>query len=290
MLRFINYSLKKTMTNRDRSSGWQHAKISGHLNEDSIFDLINVNDQIKERLLNCSGYTHTRLLKAYSDGIHGKKVDSVFNLKTTPKTDIKVQVKDKYVNISLKKSRGGQVFLISVDRFIEGFEIQYNKLIPNEVKYAISLYWGSHPDVHSIVRNVNSEFINYELRKHRLVASTLKKYDSNLYHILINWFAENASEIFDFCFSKGLAKYEEDWADIIWYKNQFEENDIDAMFNINEILAKIPNEAEFGKTNGGSTIQLPFGFVQWHSPTKRIPGLMQFHHSFDKLIELCNFY
>ena len=30
-----------------------------------------------------------------------------------------------------------------------------------------------------------------------------------------------------------------------------------------------------GKTLGGTTIQLPFGFVQWHQ------GQIQFHHNLD---------
>lgn len=33
----------------------------------------------------------------------------------------------------------------------------------------------------------------------------------------------------------------------------------------------------YGYKNGGTTIQLPFGFVQWHQSS------MQFHHSFDKI-------
>ena len=33
----------------------------------------------------------------------------------------------------------------------------------------------------------------------------------------------------------------------------------------------------YGNTLGGSTIQLPFGFVQWHQHS------MQFHHNFEKI-------
>ena len=40
---------------------------------------------------------------------------------------------------------------------------------------------------------------------------------------------------------------------------------------------------EYGNVGGGTTIQLPFGFVQWHSPTKKIPGDMQFHHNHEKI-------
>ena len=36
-------------------------------------------------------------------------------------------------------------------------------------------------------------------------------------------------------------------------------------------------ETFFGTTNGGTTIQLPFGFVQWHQHQ------MQFHHNYYKI-------
>lgn len=34
---------------------------------------------------------------------------------------------------------------------------------------------------------------------------------------------------------------------------------------------------------GGTTIQMAFGFVQWHSPQKTIPGCIQFHHNYNKI-------
>ena len=73
---------------------------------------------------------------------------------------------------------------------------------------------------------------------------------------------------------------------MIWYVNELDENDMDDMFHVNDIKASLRPTAEYGTRTGGSTIQLPFGFVQWHSPTKVIPGCMQFHHSFEKIKEL----
>ncbi len=73
---------------------------------------------------------------------------------------------------------------------------------------------------------------------------------------------------------------------VLWYKNELSENDLDDLFLIDEIKKKLPKNAEFGNRNGGTTIQLPFGFVQWHSPTKVIPGSIQFHHNYIKIKEL----
>jgi len=86
------------------------------------------------------------------------------------------------LNVSIKKDTGGQVFLIGIDRFIEGFEIQYKKSIPSDVKRALSLYFGSADDTLDIVNTYASENKNLETRKHRLVAETLKAYDKNLYN------------------------------------------------------------------------------------------------------------
>ena len=63
------------------------------------------------------------------------------------------------------------------------------------------------------------------------------------------------------------------------------EFDFDTMINIAEAQNAFLLPAVYGPRNGGSTIQLPFGFVQWHSPRKIIPGNIQFHHDYDKIIK-----
>ena len=64
-----------------------------------------------------------------------------------------MKVSKKLEGISLKKDDCGQVFLIGIDRFIHGFELQYQKIIPAEVKRAIQLYFGSANDVLAILRS-----------------------------------------------------------------------------------------------------------------------------------------
>ena len=190
------------------------------------------------------------------------------------------------INISIKKSAGGQVFLIGVNRFIEGFEKQFKKAIPVNVKRAISLYWGTASDTKTIAEEYGGANKAYELRKHRIVKETLDRYDSSLSKALIDWFNDSILEIFDFCFSMGLATNESDWANVIWYRNELAENDMDDLYYIEDIKKKLTQTAEYGNKTGGSTIQLPFGFVQWHSPRKIIPGCMQFHHSYEKIKKL----
>lgn len=275
------------MSERNRAQGWQHAKLSGHENE-ALVEAITRNDSVlQERILAC-GKKQGAIVKSIDfGGLKETDVPCVLGGRTKSKSDMHLYLDDgSSINISIKKSPGGQVFLIGVDRFIDGFEKQFNKTIPAAVKRAISLYWGTADDTKAIVEAYGTKNKAYELRKHRLVRETLERYDANLAKVLLGWFNDNMSEIFAFCFSTGLAANKSDWATVIWYRNELKENDMDDLFYIDDIKAKLKKSAEYGTVTGGSTIQLPFGFVQWHSPTKVIPGCMQFHHSYSKIKEL----
>lgn len=276
-----------TITHRNRAAGWQHAKRSGHENEKLLNNLVCSDLDIQKRLLKAVHKENLSIVNIEIGGLNETDVPSVFHDKTKSKTDMHLYLSDgTRINVSIKKSTGGQVYLISADRFIRGFEAQYSVKIPDIVKRAISLYWGAADDTIDIVNQYASKNKAYEIKKHRLVANTLFAYNKNLALALIDWFNHAMPCIFDFCFSRGLAYNSEDWADIVWYRNELHENNVDEMFNISDIGNSIPQSAEYGSRTGGSTIQLPFGFVQWHSPTKKIPGDMQFHHSFEKLFAL----
>ena len=61
----------------------------------------------------------------------------------------------------------------------------------------------------------------------------------------------------------------------------------DELYDISKICSRIQTLTNakadvvyYGNTLGGSTIQLPFGFVQWHQNS------MQFHHNFEKIQKL----
>ena len=272
---------------RNRAEGWQHAKLTGHQNEQLIAELTENNALVRQRLLSCAHLSGVSIERVEYGGLCETDVDCILGGKTKSKTDMWLHLSNgKRLNVSIKKDEGGQVFLIGIDRFINGFELQYGKVIPDDVRRAISLYFGSASDTIDIVEHYGGRNKNLELRKHRLVADTLKAYDSALYYRLLQWFNENIFELFDFCFARGLASDSEDWAQIVWYKNMVGENQFDKMIYLPDLRGHIPPTSEYGTRNGGSTIQLPFGFVQWHSPRKVIPGNLQFHHTFSKVEEL----
>lgn len=275
------------MPDRNRSEGWKHAKLTGHENEALLEAIVENDGELQNRILACGGFTGKKVESVDFGGLKEKDVDCILGGKTKSKSDMHLYLNDGHqINVSIKKSAGGQVFLIGIDRFIEGFEAQFHKRIPSHVKRAISLFWGTAEDTIDIASKYGNRNKAYELRKHRLVEETLRAYDSELSAALLCWFNDNIKEIFFFCFSSGLAANRNEWADIVWYRNELKENDMDDMFNVNEVMTKILPTAEYGNRTGGSTIQLPFGFVQWHSPMKVIPGCMQFHHSFEKICDL----
>ena len=276
------------MHHRNRAEGWQHAKITGHSNEELCAFLLKENLEVQKRFLNCLGLKNEKVEEVKTGALHEHDVPSILGDKTKAKPDLYVTLSSgNIIGVSLKKSLSGQVFLISVDRFIQGFEAAYDE-IPDIVKQGIKLFWGGHPDIIKIANKINGKYIDYELRKKRLVHDTIAKYNPDIDSSLINWFRDNVTKIFEFCFTKGLASEPKDWAHIIWYKNMVDPDVcVDTFLTLDTIRTKISTDKiVYGTRTGGSTILLPFGFVQWHDPGNKGNNNLQFHHKYKKLIKL----
>lgn len=274
-------------TGRNRSEGWTHAKISGHENEEDVEQLIQHYDfrkHLEARL------RIPPIVQATVGGICETDVPSVLGDLTKSKTDLKLVLEDgRTVNVSIKKSWGGQVYLIGVDRFIAGFEKHFNKTIPDDVKEALHLFFFGHPNIESILQDPNitgdlsAKALHYVKKRSRLTETLLRRYNSGMADSLLAWFDENKGHLADFCFSKGLAANKEDWADYVWYINLLGEDDFDDIYPIKEIVDAVDSSSDkvfYGNRRGGTTIQLPFGFVQWHLEQ------IQFHHGLGKLFEI----
>lgn len=240
-----------------RSQSWSNAKKTGHLNE------VNVCQELGE------GFSTSNL-----------KVESIFGDKTTPKTDIYGNP-----NSSLKKSLKGQTHMNLVPRWIEGFELIYGK-IPVNVKKVFLILFGGYELIDEILLSQkyvhpNPKVRAAELRRKTLTIETLEKYDSNSLVEFISWMEDNICKVAEIIFKRGWAKKSEDWASVLWYKNSLGENLIDQKFNIEELISKCRGQKVIkGVKNGGTTIQLPFGHLQYHQ------GGLQFHHNFEKISQL----
>ena len=273
-------------TQRDRATGWQHAKLSGHKNEKCVEELF-ANEEFKKNFSQRLGIGN--IVEATVGGLCEKDVECVLGGVTKSKTDLVLRTEDgKRVNISIKKSWGGQVYLISVDRFIEGYEKQFSTAIPDDIKDSLYLYFYGHNMTKELLKRADivadeaDNIVKYQHRKERLVWQSLVNYDSEKANRFLSWFKENIDNIADFCFSKGLAKNKSDWADYVWYINLVGEEEFDSIFSISEIKEYVLNNKDSitpSTRYGGSTIWLPFGFVQWHQKQ------MQFHHSYSLLYE-----
>lgn len=279
------------MTKRNRSGGWKYAKRSGHKNEDRAASDLENNVEEQKRLLKLINRESCQIVRVFAGGIHENDVPCILGDRPTKsKSDIDVFLNNgEFYGVSVKKSFSGQVYLIKLKRFIEGFETIYGVKIPEAVKNAMHLFWGdiSPDEIKKIVTEYSSAYNEYEISKNRIVGEVLEKYNANYYELLLSWFQNNITDIFDFCFSRGLASRPQDWATIIWYKNEIHGNHLDHFFLTKDLEKVIGNfEVSYGKINGQTTIQLPFGFVQWHSPKNTIPGNMQFHHKYDKILAL----
>lgn len=278
------------MENRNRAEGWQYAKISGHENEYRVSKLLKEDKIYSDSILKKMDRYGNSIVNIKYGGLHEENVISIFDDFTKSKTDLSLYLNnEERINISLKKSEGGQVFLISKERFIRGFEFQFNTKIPELVKKGIYLFWSgkNNPSLKNIINSYGTNFKNYEERKNRLTASTLYNYNPIIYEELLSWFKENIFNITIFCFSIGLSTDINSFAQYIWFKNLVDigYQGMDEIFFIEKIAEqseKYFNLIKYGSKNGGTTIILPFGSVQWHQ------NQLQFRHDLRSIKTIIN--
>ena len=272
------------MEQRNRAEGWQHAKLSGHENEELVKERLDTDAAYAQAFLKRLGMPGEKIRKTEIGGIHETNVPSVNGKrKTKSKTDLKIYLESgRAINISIKKSLNGQVYFVGASLFIDTFEKQFGKPIPDPVKRGIQLFWAGARDAVQIIEQYADKKAedNYDLQlRHKsLNATTLKAYSAELHRTLLAWFRDNAYELTKLSFAMGAARDQVEWSDYVWYINLLGEHQTDAIFSIEELAKAVAGAAAddtaYSTKNGGTTILLPFGFVQWHQKK------MQFHHKY----------
>lgn len=280
---------------RNRSEGWRHAKKDGHANE-KLFGKSLIKDQefiskIGKQLKKSLPKSTPEILV---DG--AKHVESIFGDKTTSKVDLSLYWNSgESLNISLKKSNSGQVWLVSVERFISAMEFHLSHKLDSETKMGISLFIGGKnlskyekyfEQALNIDKLKSPRIANQEIRQSRLVAQSIEMNFPTVWEHTLRFFNKNIALITRLSFAQGLAKFEGDSADVIIYNNSIAGQ---SFFPILSIIEKselhTKREAiSAGPKNGGSTIQLPTGFLQMHHPQGE--NLLQFHHQYKKISKL----
>lgn len=280
---------------RSRSEGWRHAKLDGHANEKEFAEML-VND--KEFVSILTDYVFEKMPKGTPNiSVDGSKhVESIFGDKTTSKVDLTVTWKSgEQINISLKKSNSGQVWLISLPRFLSAIESHLAKEILTEVKIGLSLFIGGSNITNyesyfekalDSDKKMNPQFAELEIHQSRLVGKSIAVNFPSIWDATINFFNENIGLITKLSFSQGLAKSQRDAANLIVYNRS---NSGKSIFSLNKIIESVESNKNLkpvtlGPRNGGSTLQLPTGFLQMHHPQGE--NLLQFHHRYDKISAL----
>jgi len=285
---------KSSGSGRNRAQGWTHAKRSGHRHESDVAarlqsDLVFANGLS----VRCFNEKLGRPAKVSGGGASAEHVEDLFGSRTNGKPDLYIEWSaHRAVTISLKKSTGGQVFLTSVARFVAGFEKQFGVKVPTRVRTGLDLFIGGNE---SQLRKAmaGKQFrgpihrrtgVSQEEHQTRLLGLTLERHFPSEWTATLDWFASNIGDIADFVFARGYATRHSDFATHIWYLEPGHTPEFDLIVPVTRIKSGASgkrDEVRVGSRNGGSTIQLPFGFLQMHAPKSE--NLMQFHHNYEKV-------
>jgi len=288
------------MTGRNRSEGWTHAKLSGHALESHLADALQRDAALASGLHeDCFGVPEQRLPHVRAGGISASHVECVLGGVTPSKADLCISWPGgRSAGISLKKSKGGQVWLVTRERFFAGFERQFGCRIPDSVRLGLGLFIGpvSEKEMRRMLGGRpprgpvrKKDGVPQEFHQERFVAATLEQIVPHEWSETLAWIRGALPGIAELCFACGLCATSEGKAEFIWYHmvdGGAARRIQSRVIPIAELLRAIravpeAQRAVVGPLNGGSTILLPFGFLQMHRPSGG--NQLQFHHGLDAI-------
>jgi len=288
------------MSGRNRSEGWTHAKLSGHALEQQLAAALESNAALSSTLhLDCFGLPEASVPRVAAGGIGASHGRCVLGGVTPSKTDLVVRWRTgRTAKISLKKSAGGQVWLVTPERFIAGFEAQYGVRVPDAVRTGLRFFIGplSSKEMRDAlggkpplgpIRSKDGK--SQELHQERFVADTLAAIIPSEWNATLAWMRHELPRIAELCFSRGLCADSDAQAEFVWYyihdeaSGEVLESRVIPLASIVSAISKMPSSsrAAVGPRNGGSTVTLPFGFLQMHRPAGG--NQVQFHHGLDAI-------
>ena len=228
-----------------------------------------------------------------------QKVESVLGCgrKTLSKTTMRIHWKDgSQTNFIVKKAGPAHICLKTLGSFFLEFEAQFHTMIPAMVKEALKLFLGQHEKQKDILDSVSVNFVGNRIRDkversyhNRLTLASMYGYKDAMADELLQWFRRNSANLFSYCFSICAAKSPEEAADYLWFHTTNAEDSDFELFDLKELaekLKKLPVEAlsplvgPGDREQIGSTINLPFGNLQYHE------GKLEFRHNRKRIIAL----
>jgi hypothetical protein len=279
------------MSQRNRSEGWQHAKRDGHDNEKTFGDILTGNPELANHIWR--QFHGSSIPGPYKVSVDGsKRAQSSLGGTTTSKVDIELFASNKATRISVKKSSGGQVWLVSVDSFLNLVRLSGDKSWSDDAIRGLKLFIGGASNVSGLEETLqqgldysktrNHSFHSNQVRYSRLSATDLRAVDSNALASLVSAIKSSMSLITRFAFASGAAANEDDWANTVVYNNSTMGTASILTQDLANYSEKFTESVTFGPRNGGTTIVLPWGFLQEHHPQGN--NLMQFHHKENLLL------
>ena len=282
--------MKEEDKKRDRSSGWKHAKKDGHAYEDQFADQVMEDQDLYGKLRNVAGLGSGTFPVRASTTHDRVMPKSVFGDTTTSKTDVTVFVSEGApLDISLKKpsTKSGQVLLCKLERFLRLIESKSKKPTPPSVRWALRAFFGETeglpvskfaPRAVMLGPVIKRHGVAAELYQNRLYGSTLAASYPEEWQSLQDWFMENMAEITDCCFRSGMcadALDERSTAEYIFVGSLGRFFTVSSLVEASRGWVVTPSSSGYYK---GSTLRMPWGFLQGHRPGKdEGPYQVQFH-------------
>ena len=277
------------MSGRDRRQGWQHAKRSGHKYEVQLADELNTNQApVLQQMIEAVGGAEF----VHADSSFGTShLTSILGGVTSSKADIVATLfNQSNVGISVKKSNGGQVWIVTYDRFVRGMNY-FGVYLPPKADWVLRALTGetNGQSIQTFAPNAvfsrTTKGVLFEPRDNRLVCETIANYYPAEWEEFVHFFANNYQLVVDLAFRRGLLDDEDGMADIVYYKQGNGFTIADIMMLENSDFKTLDQNS---RTK--STLWLPFGFLQVHRPTpsgqpKTGPFVLQFHHRLDRILE-----
>lgn len=227
--------------------------------------------------------------------VMGEWVSDVFGALTPAKTDVTLEYScgSKH-RISIKKpsASGGQAQLTKLDRFLQALEIR-GVDVPSDVRWVFQAFTGetNGTPIRLFAEGVriNSPIIKKhnqmaEIYQNRLYASTIEAQFPSKWQTFQSWFERRLPDITRMCFCTGYCSKPADHAEsLFWGRTK-------RFYDLNILVSQMRGQKIEPSRRGyyaGSTITLPWGFLQPHRPGKSEgPYQLQFHYSMESISNL----
>jgi hypothetical protein len=274
----------------NRSQGWTSAKKSGHRFEYSVADQLSDSSSPLVKSL-YKTYGSIQVNKISEVRVPYGPVETVFGDRTEGKPDLVFVLPDgQRFPLSIKKSGlqpNGQAHLSTLDRFVRAWGlISGEELSPNVVEF-FRLFIGEQdvlslsalaPGVKPTTRKHRRTGESLDVYQVRLSPETIKEYRPEVFRDFVEWARRDAVLLADLFLFRGYASHVVDFASGIWFGRE------NRLVLREELLRAVDANRDVHIGSRGGTIQLAWGFLQFHAPRGR--RQLQAHWQSAKILDL----